>query len=390
MKESRKGISLIVLIITIIVVIILAAVVILTLSKNNPMSSAKEATFKSDIRSFQEELSMYRAKQVLEGKDTEITTDDYPDIDTMKIYISNFSSKYMNKIGIENGELVYYKSDIKTVDNQVTDIEEEWLKSLGIKKKGLTQTDEADFTWESDDPTNEEYGIIKKYNGNASDVVIPERFTKISSNAFYNNSNLKNIILTSNVRSVVGLFVSSCSNLSSIKVVEDNNSFTSVDGVLYEKSSDRLVRYPEGKKSEEYVISEDTRYLGERAFQDCNNLKKITISKYISSIDENGGNEISFSSCNSLTYIDVSEENNSFTSVDGVLFNKNKTEIVRFPTGRSGNYEIPSSVTTVSNNCFEHCRNLENVAIPESVTYIVSKAFSYCTSLKEITIPSNI
>ena len=58
MKKS-KGISLIVLIITIIIVIILAAVVILTLSKNNPIESAKEARFKEDIKMYQDELNMY-------------------------------------------------------------------------------------------------------------------------------------------------------------------------------------------------------------------------------------------------------------------------------------------------------------------------------------------
>ena len=60
--KSKKGISLIILIVTIIVIIILAAVVILTLSKNNPIDSAKEASFKEDARTFQDELAMYISK----------------------------------------------------------------------------------------------------------------------------------------------------------------------------------------------------------------------------------------------------------------------------------------------------------------------------------------
>ena len=55
----KKGISLIVLIVTIIVIIILAAAVILTITKNNPIESAKEAVFKEDVRAFQDELNMY-------------------------------------------------------------------------------------------------------------------------------------------------------------------------------------------------------------------------------------------------------------------------------------------------------------------------------------------
>ena len=60
----KRGISLIVLIITIIVIIILAAAVILTISKNNPVSSAKEATFKEDMSNIQDELSMYISKKI--------------------------------------------------------------------------------------------------------------------------------------------------------------------------------------------------------------------------------------------------------------------------------------------------------------------------------------
>ena len=62
MKSKQKGISLIVLIVTIIVIIILATSVILTLSKNSPISSANEARFKGDVRTFQDELAMYISK----------------------------------------------------------------------------------------------------------------------------------------------------------------------------------------------------------------------------------------------------------------------------------------------------------------------------------------
>ena len=69
---TRRGISLIVLIITIIVVVILAVTVILTLSKNNPIESAKEATFKEDIRAYQDELNMYIAKEYQQSAGREI------------------------------------------------------------------------------------------------------------------------------------------------------------------------------------------------------------------------------------------------------------------------------------------------------------------------------
>ena len=66
---KKRGISLIVLIVTIIVIIILAAAVILTLSKNNPIGSAKEASFKEDVYNFKTELELYKAKISRNGED---------------------------------------------------------------------------------------------------------------------------------------------------------------------------------------------------------------------------------------------------------------------------------------------------------------------------------
>ena len=66
--KKKKGISLIVLIITVIVIIILAAVVILTMSKNNPVERAKEATFKEDVRTFQDDLALTVAKEYTDNQ----------------------------------------------------------------------------------------------------------------------------------------------------------------------------------------------------------------------------------------------------------------------------------------------------------------------------------
>ena len=102
----KRGISLIVLIITIIVIIILAAVVILTISKNNPVSSAKEATFKEDMTSIQDELSMYLSKKY---------TDDPTSFDKSSINLSGDSmvtelpstKKYKEKVLVIKGKLAW-------------------------------------------------------------------------------------------------------------------------------------------------------------------------------------------------------------------------------------------------------------------------------------------
>ena len=136
-NKNKFGISLIVLIITIIVVIILAAVVILTLSKNNPIESAKEAAFKEDIRAYQDELNMYITKeyQSLAGqRDSKITATGYEKDSTSEEYnnsvykyLSSFKKKYENKIAIENDEIVYIGRDKK---------EREWTNNI-VKMNAL-------------------------------------------------------------------------------------------------------------------------------------------------------------------------------------------------------------------------------------------------------------
>ena len=132
--NKSKGISLIVLIVTIIVVIILAAVVILTLSKNNPIESAKEASFKEDIRTFQDELALTVSKEYANAagqRDKKITTSDF---DEIKQYIPSFSEKYKEKFIIQDDELRYTK--------QLDDKEKEYAHKLNIKENQKLLPDE--------------------------------------------------------------------------------------------------------------------------------------------------------------------------------------------------------------------------------------------------------
>ena len=128
---KKNGISLIVLIVTIIVIIILAAVVILTLSKNNPIESAKEATFKEDVRTIQDELAMYIAKDYTNKagqRANKINADKYTTdgaTDSVYTYIPSFSKKYEGKFVITNDELIYKEDNL-------TENELKWVSSLNI------------------------------------------------------------------------------------------------------------------------------------------------------------------------------------------------------------------------------------------------------------------
>ena len=170
----KKGISLIVLIVTIIVIIILAAAVILTITKNNPVSSAKEATFKEDMANIQDELSMYISKKY---------TDNPLSFEKSNINLSGDSmvtelpstKKYKDKVSVVEGNLVvnnnskvntYEKKWFNEVIGNTSNVKEEWQDTIasviygvpipigftykeGTKDTGLVIQDEKgnEFVW---------------------------------------------------------------------------------------------------------------------------------------------------------------------------------------------------------------------------------------------------
>ena len=144
---QKRGISLIVLIVTIIVIIILAAAVILTITKNNPVSSAKEATFKEDMSNIQDELSMYISKKY---------TDDPLSFDKSGVNLSGESmvtelpstKKYKDKVSVIKGKLAWngetennteYKwfSEVTGNTSNSETVKEEWKNTIASVEDGV-------------------------------------------------------------------------------------------------------------------------------------------------------------------------------------------------------------------------------------------------------------
>jgi hypothetical protein len=121
------------------------------------------------------------------------------------------------------------------------------------------------------------------------------------------------------------------------------------------------------------------------AFEDCTSLTSITIPNSVTSIEM-----WAFSGCTSLTSIAVDSANPTYSSLDGVLFNKSQTTLIQCPGGKAGSYSIPNSVTSIGRWAFDYCTSLTSITIPNSVTSIGGWAFSGCTSLTNITIPNGI
>ena len=134
------------------------------------------------------------------------------------------------------------------------------------------------------------------------------------------------------------------------------------------------------------TIPDSVTEIGLEAFSGCTSLTNITIPDSVTKIGSSA-----FSGCSSLTAIDVEVGNNNYTSVNGVLFNKGKTELICYPAGKTDkSYNIPNSVTSIGYSAFINCTSITSITIPDSVTSIDSSAFGGCSSLKSITIPNSV
>ena len=126
--------------------------------------------------------------------------------------------------------------------------------------------------------------------------------------------------------------------------------------------------------------------IGDGAFRSCATLANITIPNSVTNIGTHA-----FYRCISLTDITVETENERYADLEGVLYNKEQTELIYYPLGKKAtSYSIPNGVTNIGISAFSSCTSLISITIPDSVTGIDSNAFSGCTSLTKIVIPDSV
>ena len=135
-----------------------------------------------------------------------------------------------------------------------------------------------------------------------------------------------------------------------------------------------------------FVIPDSVTKIADKTFYNCSSLTSVTIPNSVTSIGSDA-----FFGCSSLTSITVDENNVNYKSIDGNLYSKDGTTLIKYAIGKTEtSFTIPDSVTNIGNNAFSGCRSLTGITIPNSVTSIGSWAFSGCRSLTSITIPDSV
>ena len=178
-------------------------------------------------------------------------------------------------------------------------------------------------------------------------VTIPEGCTEIDQ-AFTFCDNLESVYLPSTLKMFDTHNFIYCPNLNAIIFADDNQSYKSVDGVVYSKDGKTLVRFANNCQKE-YSIMEGTMTIGEYAFH-SSNIEKVYIPTSVTSI-----------------------ENGAFYSSEFLQ------EVI-----------IPNSVVTLGRSAFNGCSSLISIVLSNQITSIESDCFIFCSSLKSITFPHNI
>jgi len=199
-----------------------------------------------------------------------------------------------------------------------------------------------------------------------TNIVIPNSVTIIDYYAFSGCTSLTSITIPNSVTNISNIafaacsmvyYAPACTSLTSINVAEGNANYSSEDGVLYNKEKTELILCLPGKTG------------------------TLEIAEGVTSISS-----VAFSGCSGLTSITVAEENANYSSEDGVLYNKDKTQLIVCPAGKTGTLEIAEGVTNVSNSMIANCSGLTGIIIPAGVSYLDAWMFGSCTSLMSITV----
>jgi hypothetical protein len=190
--------------------------------------------------------------------------------------------------------------------------------------------------------------------------------------AFSDNDIIESVILSPSVVSICWAAFNDCDNLKTF-TIPTNSLLTTIESYVFEYCI----------KLDSIYIPNTVKSIGEEAFANCHSFSNITIPSSVNTIDM-----WAFADCSAS--INVDSDNPNYSSLDGVLYNKDFSTLIQCPNSKIGHFSIPTSVDTIGNAAFDHCGKLVSINLPPSIVSIGGQAYYKCISLVSITIPAGI
>ena len=258
-------------------------------------------------------------------------------------------------------------------------------------------------------------------------VVLPDSVTSIGERAFYMDEKLRSVTLGNGLTTINTTMFERCESLEELTLPKSvsrvsrepkqdyinetsylknlyvdpaNPYFTSVDGVLYSKDKKEIVYYP-AQHGSSYTILPGTEKIGANTFR-YTTIEQVVLPNSLKSIGENAFAVCSISSlnlpasvssfsadffarCYYLASFTVAANSPYFSAVNGVLFNKSKTELVAYPRAKeTASYQIPAGVKTIKAHAFDDSFYLTGVSFADSVEVVEAYAFANCRELAQV------
>ena len=261
----------------------------------------------------------------------------------------------------------------------------------------------AEVTYKSQSVDNS-YHVIYNERWNISKISIPEsveynaesyNVVSIGQCAFHSCANLTLVNIPNSVLSIGNAAFYNCTNLTDINVVESNQYFSSINGVLFNKEQTVLLKYPSGKSELSYAIPQSVTEIGESSFSLSCNLTTIDVSNGVVSIENSA-----FAQCPKLSSVTMSSVksigNSAFyecRQLVSVIMGEYVTNIGMFAfynCYRMASVNIPDGLTSIKESTFRGCSDLVSVEIPNSVTKIEESAFYDCRKLVSVVLGTSI
>ena len=212
-----------------------------------------------------------------------------------------------------------------------------------------------------------------QYCSNLTNVRLPESLLYINKYAFYDCSKLYWVELPENLNMIEMMAFRNCESLPGINIpasceVIKQSAFSGCTAL------------------QKVVISPGLRKIEADVFNNCQSLKEINLPDTVTELDRSA-----FNGATALTAINIDANNKYYASANGVLYNKDFTELIRCPIAFPANYFIVhEGVTVICDYAFYTCMGLESITLPNSLKKIGYTALGYCSALKSLVIPDSV
>lgn len=266
---------------------------------------------------------------------------------------------------------------------------------------------------------------------NLNEINLPNGLEEIQDLAFNNCEKIISVFLPASIENLgIGIF-NDCINLKSFEIDMLNKNFVIEDGVIFNIDRTAIITTIPSLIKSSYRIPDSVKKINDNAFFNCKELITIYLSEYLTEIGNYAFNKCTslihiiprnriatlsngcfsntsidrftipasvskigiapFAACHKLSKIDVEPENLLFKSIDGVLFSKNGTTLINYPTGSiKKNYSTPNSTEEISNGAFKGSKHIQQITISSKINCINNSAFSECPALCSVWLPNNI